>query len=337
MNRTLLDHLQQMRSYPSITILMNTRPGSTFGNSDLARARELLTTARGRLDTLIDEDPTPLLDSVEQHVDQRVGQRSTHALAICVSHEYQAAVLLGGTVEERVVIDVTFATRDLVADLHRTVVFQVLTVSDSVARRFAGDRQRLIEERSDQWPLQRDDDLSDTLWSQTVTAAARDSYTSHRVPTVTAGVDRSTKRVLDTADLDVIGHVSGNHDRTAAGGLHTLVWPIVLDWKRLGQTRALEELDDARSSKRYAAGVGEIWPLAEDGRVEHLLVEDDFRFAARIDDNGLLHPTDDDHRDVTDDVVDELIEAVLAHGGRTTIVDSTTLEQCGHVAAVLRY
>lgn len=337
MNRALLHQLQQMRSYPSITILLNTRPRSTFGTDDTARAQHLIAAARERLEILLDDDPAPLLDMIGVLLDQCVGTRMTHAMAICVSHDHQGTVLLGGSVEERVVIDDTFATRDLVADLNRTATFRVLTISDATARSFAGDRQRLAEERSDQWPLQRSDDTSNTIWSQTVTTAATRLRADHPVPTVTAGVRRSTQSILDTSTLDVIGHLSGNHDRTSPAELHNLVWPIVLDWKALRQTHALEELDNARSSKRYAAGVDEIWPLADDGRVDHLVVEDDFRLAARIDVNRHVHPTHNSHRDVTDDVVDELIEAVLRNGGRTTIVDPSTLQDFGRIAAVLRY
>lgn len=337
MNRALLDQLQQMRSFPSITVLMNTKPGSTFGDSDQSRAERLVETASQRLDELIDDDPTPLLDKLRELINDRTEHRSTHALAICVSPDHDATVLLGVSVDERVVIDETFATRDLVADLNRTAAYRVLAVSDSMARSFAGDRQRLVEERSETWPLQREDDTSDTVWSQTVTAAAKQIDAERAMPTITAGVPRSTKNVLDESVLDVIGHSSGNHDRTGASELHTLVWPIVLDWKGQRQIRAFDELDNARSSKRYAAGVNELWPLAEEGRVEHLVVEEGFSFSARIDDNGHLHPTDEDHRDVTEDVIDELIEAVLRNGGHATIVEPSALDGCGQVAAVLRF
>ena len=337
MNRALLQQLQQMRSYPSITVLFNTQPGSTFGTDEATRARHLAAKARERLDTLLDHDLAPLLDEIDVLVEQRVGSRTARAVAICVSPDHQSTVLLGGSVEERVVIDDTFATRDLVADLNRTATYQVVTVSETAVRCLAGDRQRLAEERSEQWPLQRSDEMSDTLWSQTVSAAATRLSIEHRVPIVTAGVDRSVRRILDASTLDVIGHISGNHDRTNPGQLHSVVWPIVVDWKASQQTRALEELEEARSTKRYAAGVDEIWSLADDARVEHLVVEADFRLAARIDTNRHIHPTQDHGRDVTDDVVDELIEAVLRNGGRTTIVDPSTLQDRGHIAAVLRY
>lgn len=169
MNRALLDQLQQMRSYPSITVLFNTQPRSTFGTDETARAQHLAATARDRLEKLLTDDPAPLVHMINTLVQEYV-------------------------------------------------------VSDATVRSFAGNRQRLAEERSDEWPLRRGQDISDTIWSQTVTIAATRLRQDHAVPT--------------------------------------------------------EELEHARSAKRYAAGVDELWSLAEDGRVKHLVVESDFGLAA---------------------------------------------------------
>jgi hypothetical protein len=84
-------------------------------------------------------------------------QPATRAVALCASPEYQAVVRLGREVRDRVVVDDTFATRDMVADLNRTAVFRVATVSDRKARVLIGDRNRLAEVRDDQWPLVRDE------------------------------------------------------------------------------------------------------------------------------------------------------------------------------------
>lgn len=337
MNRTLLDQLQQMRCYPSITVLMNTQAGSALSENERANAHRLASTAAERLANLIDDDPDPLIAQIHQLIDDRAHQRSGHALAICVSPDHQIAISLGGTVDERVVIDETFATRDLVADLNRTVIYRVVTFSDSIIRAFAGDRQRLVEERSNTWPLHRPDNLSNTVWSRSVGAAVTRLDADYPVPTVTAGVERTTAKLLGTTGLDVIGHITGNHDRTGASQLHTLAWPLVVDWKGLRQSRATDELDRARSAKRYASGPNELWTLALDGRIDHLVVEEDFWLSARVDDNGHLHPTNDDERDVTDDIVDEIIEAVLQNGGHTTMVDASTLAPHGRIAAVLRF
>lgn len=338
MNRSLLDQLQQMRSYPSITVLMNTTRGSTLSADEIATARRLIQTAADRLTGDVDDRARTLLtDRLHASIEERTGQRSGQALALCVSRDHDAVVSLGGPVEERVVIDETFATRDLVADLNRTASYRIATMSESAVRIFLGDRGRIVEERSDDWPLHRGDEVSDAIWSRQVNDALRQAEAGYSLPLVVVGVQRTVARLLDDSGLEIIGHVTGNHDRTGPAELHTLIWPMVLDWIGAQESRALDRLDDARSSKRYASGVHEIWPLANEGRVDLVVVEEDFSMSARIDDNGQLDPSDDDHRDVTDDVVDEIIEAVLQNGGHATMVSTSTLESHGRIAAVLRY
>jgi hypothetical protein len=348
MNRSLLAELQQMRSYPSITVLMNTTRGAELSNDELATARRLTQTAAERLASDVSDDVRRgLISRLVELVDERGGRRNGHALAVCVSPEYNAAVSLGGSVDERVVIDETFATRDLVADLNRTAEYRVIAVSESAARNFLGDRGRIIEERSDIWPLTRPDDTSDEAWSREVgdQLAALDADNS--IPVVVAGVKRTVTRLVDASATNVIGHVAGNHDRTNAAELHTLVWPIVLDWIGTEQQRAFARLDEARSAKRYVSGIDEIWSLANDGRVDLLVVEEGYALRAHIGAEG--HLQTDHHADprladampadraITDDIIDEVIEAVLRNGGTTTLVDNATLDDCGRIAAALRY
>lgn len=348
MNRSLLAQLQQMRSYPSITVLMNTTRGTELSDDELATARRLTQTAAERLTGDVSDDVRHrLISRLAELVDERSGRRSGHALALCVSTEYDAAVSLGGSVDERVVIDETFATRDLVADLNRTAEYRVLAVSESGARNFLGDRVRIVEERSDIWPLARPDGTSDDAWSREVSDQLTALDTDNSIPVVVAGVKRTVTRLVDVSATNVIGHVAGNHDRTNAGELHTLVWPIVLDWIGTEQQRAITRLDEARSAKRYVSGIDEIWSLANDGRVELLVVEEGYTLRARVGAGGHLQ-TDHDadprladsmaaDREITDDIIDEVIEAVLQNGGATTLVDNATLDDCGRIAAALRY
>ena len=86
-----------------------------------------------------------------------------------------------------------------------------------------------------------------------------------------AGVQRSVRGLAP--HLVAIGFVPGNHDRSSASQLHHAAWPLVVDWLRTDETRALEMLDQARSAHRYAGGIDEIWPLAHDGRIDTVVVE----------------------------------------------------------------
>jgi Bacterial archaeo-eukaryotic release factor family 3 len=339
MNRVLLDELQRQRAYPSVTLLMNTTPGVTLDDAELGTAHGLVALADERLEGDVDDSVRIHLISVlRELIDARRTERSGHALALCVSPAHSSAVSLGRCVEERVVIDDTFATRDLVADLNRTARYRVVTVSDRTTRLLLGDRQRLVEQRDDTWPMERDEQQNSTSWTREVARNLRVEHIDNPLPTVVAGVQRSARQIITQDMFDTIGFLPGNHDRSTWMQLHNAAWPLVTDWLRTDHRRAIEQLDEAMSANRYAGGINEIWPLANEGLVHMLVVEDGYSLPARIDANNQLVPADDrDHPDVNDDVVDDTIEAVLRHGGATVIVNNGTLPEHQRIAAVLRY
>lgn len=70
-----------------------------------------------------------------------------------------------------------------------------------------------------------------------------------------------------------------------------------------------------------------------------LLVEQGFHYPARVDASSLeLTPTEDPAAPGgLADAVDDLIEVVLAKGGRVMFVDNSSLAAQQHAAALLRY
>lgn len=339
MNRLVLDDLQRRRAYPSVTVLLNTEPGPVLTDADRATIVRLLATVDRRLDgDVTDAVRGQVLAALDELVAQVADEPTSVAVALCASPEHTAVVRLGREVEERVVVDETFATRDLVADLNRTARLRVVTISDRRARLLVGDRHRLVEVASDDWPLVRDDDAGPTLWVRSVASAIVDEQRRDPLPTVLAGVQRSVRSVLDAGPVEVIGSIPGNHDRTGRAELHRSAWPIVTDWLDGDRDEALARLERARSARRFAGGIDEVWPLATEGRVELLVVDETYSLAVRIDDHGALEPADDPEApDVVDDIVDEAIEQVLLHGGKVVMVGEHALADHGSVAAALRY
>ena len=340
MNKALLSELQHQHGYPSITVLINTTPGAALTPNDVDTAFRFACEADTRLDgDISDRLRTALISRLADLITDQTNQPSTRALALCVSPDYTAAVRLGRTVDQRLIIDDTFATRDLVADLNRTAHYRVITVSERTTRLLIGDRQRLVEQLDDTWPLTRgDDDDNPTAWSRKVARHLRDEHRHHPLPTIVAGVQRSVRQIVTPELFETIGFISGNHDRSSWMDLHTAAWPLVTDWLRNDHRRAMTRLDKAMSTSRYAGGIHEIWPLANEGRIDTLIVEEDYAVPARIDHNGQLHPADDpDHPDVNDDIVDDTIEAVLRHGGSTVITAPAALQQHQRIAAILRF
>ncbi|MGD9749550.1 MAG: hypothetical protein AB7W59_00990 [Acidimicrobiia bacterium] len=339
MNRALLAELQHRRCYPSVTILLPTRPGSVLTAEDRDHARRLLEATDLRLSGDVTEDiRTVVVQQLEALIEQRSIQPAAQALALCASPELATAVSLGRPVEARVVVDDTFATRDLVADLNRTAVYRVVTISSRRARLLVGDRQRLVEERNALWPLERAEDQSHAMWTRSVAGLLAFEHTDLSLPTVVAGVERTVGKVRLPDDLPIAGTIAGNHDRTPAAQLHHAAWPLISDWLRTDCDRALARLDEARSARRYAGGLHEVWPLATEGRIELVVVEDGYRVAARVDELQQLHPTEDvEAVDVIDDVVDDLIEHVLLQGGSAVIVPDGSLADHDRIAATVRF
>ena len=341
MNQALLSELQSIRTYPCVTMLVNTTPGSPFSEVEGCTARRFAEQANQRLlaelDDVEKEVREHIMATLLHSIHSAAQEPATQALALCVSADYVASVRLGRLVTERLIIDDSFATRDVVADLQRTASFRVVSVSDRKCRVLIGDRGRLVEERNEVWPIIRDESLPRSVWTATVAEAMRAEHDRLVLPTVVAGVDRSVRETLRGANFASIGAIPGNHDRTTWSDLHNMAWPLVTDWLRSDAARSKARLSDAQSKKLFAGGLEEVWVLANEGRVELLVAEDSFAVAAKIDGPGLERVSDSTAPGVTDDVVDDLIELVLARGGSVVIVPDGELLDHERIAAILRF
>ena len=231
MHRAVLNDLQLRRCYPSVTLLLATTSGTPLSASQRDTAARLVDEVDRRLTGDVD---TSMREAVVAELAALVAdcadEPATHALAVFVSPEHRAVVRLGRTVDDRVTIDDTFTTRDLVADLNRTALYRVVTVSERTVRVFIGDRQRLVEQRDDVWPLVRTEEHTAAAWTRDLNQLVRREHATYPLPTVLAGVQRTVRELAP--HLVAIGFVPGNHDRSSASQLHHAAWPLVVDWLR---------------------------------------------------------------------------------------------------------
>jgi hypothetical protein len=152
----------------------------------------------------------------------------------------------------------------------------------------------------------------------------------------------------------IVTTLEGSHDGTPAHELGQLVWPLMQEALATQCNAILDKLGEAVGSGKHAAGLSEVWQLAQEGRGEVLLVEEDFHPAGQLDESGLnLMPVNGTGGDnsgngtgntngtsnaqVMDDAVDSLVETVLDKGGRVVFTNSGTLKEHNRVAMILRY
>jgi hypothetical protein len=361
MNKHDVHLLQQISSYPSVSITLPTHRTSPLNKQDPIRVKQL---AREAVDRLLGEfskrEIEPIVTRLENLVDSLDYRNALDGLALFVNSDFSRAFYLPITIKERVVVDRTFFTRDLVHAINRSTRYWVLALSEQPTRLFEGVRDALVEIREEGFPFTHTgpggasalpggpgvrksayrDEYHRQFFRQ-VDAAFMPFMADDPLPLVVVGVDRFLAffREVSAHAGSVIAEVQGSHDKTSAHDLGKLVWPQAKE--RLLELRqgVFLELDKAVGERKVASSAGEVWRLAHEGRGHMLLVEEDFHFPARLDESGTHITLADDPaaQDVIDDAVDDIIEEVLRKQGQVVFVDNGKLDQHQRIALILRY
>ncbi len=361
MNKHDVRLLQQISGYPAVSITLPTHRTSPRNKQDPIRVKQLVKQAVNRLlEEFSKRDIEPLVARLENLVDSLDFNNALDGLALFANSDFSRAFYVPITLTERVVVDKTFFTRDLVHAINRSTRYWVLALSEQPTRLYEGVRDTLIEIKEEGFPLVHTgpggeralpggygvrksiirDEYHRKFFRQ-VDEALKPLMADDPLPLVVVGVDRflSFYREVSAHSGSIIAELQGSHDKTSAYELGNLVWPQVKE--RLGEMRqqVFIELDKAVSERKIASSVGEVWRLAHQGRGHLLLVEEDFHFPARVDESGMhLTPADDPTApDVIDDAVDDIIEEVLRKQGQVVFVENGKLEVHQRIALILRY
>jgi hypothetical protein len=360
-HRSDLRALQGVNEYPSVSILAPTHRTSPDNKADPIRVKNLVTEAKNRLlGEFSAREMEPLFVNLDGLVEGIDYEHLLDGLALYVNQDLARAFTLPFTVTERVVVDPTFATRDLVFAFNRTPGYRVLALSEKDTRLFEGLGAGVEELRGGGFPMRHEGAGGATRLPGgpgVNTSAQRDE--AHReffravderfgvfqkedkLPLVVVGVDRYLAffREVSRHTTDIAGTVEGNYDTASEYEMAQLVRPVMQTYMAQLRSYALERLDAAVGAQRSSSTIGEVWRMAKEGRGDTLLVELDFHYPATMDETGMiLSPAEDASAPgVIDDAVDEVIEVVMAMGGSVVFVDNGALAQHQRIALILRY
>ncbi|MDQ1287352.1 MAG: hypothetical protein QG622_917 [Actinomycetota bacterium] len=347
--------LQQVQDYPAVSLLLTTAPAPELTRPDVLRLHALAATAVRRLRAeLPPETTTPMIRRLDALVEQARTGPAGRALALYASSGKEAVVRLPIDVRDRVVIDPTFATRDLVRALHRTPRHLVLTLNTGQAHLYDAVADTLRPALTSAFPLYaarrptrgrgrgdrpgRDVDAPD--FNRRVDAALGAYLRLHPAPLVLVGDERATaafRRMSINCDR-LAGTVRGNLIPTSPGDLATRIRTSLDEYLHRRQNEALALLDRRSAAGRVASGMPSAWLAARTLRPEMLAVDETLYYPARLSDDGdtLIPATDVDHPAVIDDAVDELIELVLNRGGWIAFTAPGALDRHHGVALSLQ-
>lgn len=352
-----LNQLQSLTKVPALSILLPTHRTFPDNKQDPIMVKNLVDEAKERLSTeFSSRELEPLLKQLETLVSEIDYPYALDGLALYVSHDFAQRYYLPFTVPARVVIDQTFATRDLVYGLHRSLRYWVLLLSQSSTRLLAGTGETLEEVQDQNFPMQMtgpgattalpyDSDSSymddrHRQFFQQVDSALASYIGGEDLPLIVGGVDRQISFFQEVSQdaLAIVGTLNGNLDRATIHELTPQVWEMMQPVREKQRADALQELANAAGAQKVVSTIEEVWRLAQEGRGKRLLVEKNYHVPAILTDNGGLEiVAQSGGTEVMDDAVDEIIEAVLAKGGSVVLVEDGALSAYQQIALILRY
>src|SRR5215510_2148518 len=270
--RSELKQLQGRRDYPSLSLLAPTHRTHPANTRDRIVVKNLV--AEG-LDRLQGEFKKREVAGVVHNLKRLVGrvdwEHVREGLALFASRNVATAVQLPFPPKARVVIDETFATRDLVYSLNRSPRYRVLVLTEKPTRLFEATINVLTEHVAKPFPMVHTgpggatrlpggqginrsavrDDAHRQFFRKVDNALAAVQKDDH-LPVVLVGVDRHVAFYQEvTKDREaIVGVVPGSHDDPNPTALGRLVWPVFKSGAALMRIRALARLHDAVSANR---------------------------------------------------------------------------------------
>lgn len=361
MNRNDVINIMSFKEYPCISIILPTHRTAPENRQDSIRLKNLIKEAERRLSEEFDQiEVKKIIERINSITEEIDHNYTLDGLVIFVSKSFAGKYDIPFPVKEQLVIDETFATRNLIYTINRSPKYWVLVLSEKPTRLFEGLRDQLVEVNNENFPIY----FQETTWDEpftvgeiTNTSAYRDEKSKHffrkidrmiktlnsaeQLPLAITGIGRylSFYNEITENKQQIIAQLEGSYDKNSPHELSKLIWPLVFEAVEKNKQTLLNELDRAVGANKYSSGIQQCWHRASEGRVQTLLVEKDFHFPATLGDDRLtLYQAESaDLPGVIDDAVDELIEMVIQKSGKATFVENGSLEIHQRVAAILRY
>jgi hypothetical protein len=358
--RSELKRLQGRRDYPSLSLLAPTHRTAPASHKDRIVVKNLAAEGRDRLQGEFKKrEIAGLLQNLNRLVDRVDWEHSLEGLALFASRDVATAIQLPFRPRARVVIDATFATRDLVYTLNRSPRYRVLVLTEKPTRLFDATTNVLTEYTAKPFPMFHKGpggasrlpagkginrsavrDESHRQFFRKVDEALASIQKEDHLPLVVMGVDRYLAFYQEvTKDPDsIVGVVAGSHAEANPSTLGKLVWPVFKAGNTLKRTRTLARLHEAVSLNRHASGIDQVWRAAYEKRCQALLVETGLHHRADVAPEGdRLLAYSGRGAAALDDAVDEVIEKALSDGGEVFFYDPGVLDLHQGIAAILRY
>ena len=352
-----LKQLKDISSESCITLILNTHRTKPDSEKDVITLKNLIKEAEERL--FADEnkqDAKILVEKLKELASDIDHSHNLESLILFVNEDIAQYTRLPIEVVDRVVIDHTFATRDLVRALHLETNYYVLLLSQHKVRLIQAFNDKVVREISTDFPMEN---------SQGSTGKANLSNASKQSNLISEffnRVDKAVNKIRREHPLPVLicTEESNYHEYLKIADEKQSIFSTYLNRVNIDEKASIivkeawitvkegveetnnsrkAELKQAVSQNKFLSDTNEIWNAIKEGKVQTLFIEQGLFKPAVIEDNVISYISDNlrNQKNVIDDIYDELIEANMNNGGDVVFLPKGELTKFNGFGAITRY
>ncbi len=354
--KNALRTLERLEGDPCVSILLKTHRTFPDNEQDQINLKNLVTSTEERLLKEYDKrEVWPVIERIHAAVADIDHTNNLDGLALFAKADMAEVVKLNIPVTDRAIVARTFATRDLLRAMQSSAHYYVLTVSGHKSRLIEAHRDKVVKEYTHKEGFPLEDNLYNTHNAERSQAGVEENlmkefcnrvdkemkvmHAKTPLPVVLAGDERNTRFMMGVVDTPsmYIGSIAGSPDEQKA---HVLVEKAFVVVERVMAERRLKALDDiekAQGADRLMDDVGDIFRAAREGRGDTLYVEEGFFQPALVEGDTVTMKEDPTEAGVVDDIIDEIAEDILRHGGNVVFLPTGSLEKFRRICLTVRY
>jgi hypothetical protein len=341
-----------------VSIIMNTHRTRPDHLKDPLTLKNLIKEAEQRLSADLDKRKVKILMERIQELERSIDHsRNLESLILYVNEEISEMVRLPIPVTDRVVIDPTFATRDLIRSLHLETEYLILVLSRQKVRLIEAFNDKVVREINSPFPME-----NSQLYSTNSAELSNASRQTQLVAEYFNRVDKALNEVRKESPLPVLicTEESNYHEYLKVADQknsiyttylnrnrlddkdHAIVseaWPLVQEIVKARNLSRIEDLRKAVGTGKFLSDVNDIWRALPEGRVQTLFVQQGLYQPVKLQGDQLIKIAEGDTftKDIIDDIYDEMIELNFSYGGDVVFLPPGHLDDFEGFGAILRY
>lgn len=348
-------NLQKERIYPSVTLLMPTTRITVDAKKEKIQLKNLVNELEDKLKQKVErKDAELILEKVNQVIDGIDLFRMSEGLGIFVNERRAFYIKFPFRVPEMVVIDDTFETKFLIKQYNRSIEYYLLNLNEKETNLFKGFGEILETVQSNDFPFTIEDvvDLKydqgtwgyESAQLERLRQYIREAFKRFKVtaednnPLILSGVTKLVSLFEELTDYkNVVGKIEGSYTSDNLSELGKKANNLVEKFIAEQREKYLNEFKESFGYGKSAFGLLDIWNLANQGRIEVLLVEENYHQPAKFEGDQPILVPDTNEPYVIEDLIDEVIEIVFLQKGKVYFYEDEKLRDYQRIGAILRY